>query len=69
MDEEGLSIVREALEAQLRSEDIDRAIGRTVRRRKLDFKKYIEVIGELRDLAKADSTTVEVAARKIISKE
>jgi len=69
MDDEGLSIVREALETQLREEDFNRAVGRAVRRRKLDFKKYIEVVGEVRELAQAQSISLEDAARKIVSKD
>ena len=69
MDQEGLSIVREALDTQLREEDFDRAVGRTVRRRKLDFKKYVEVVGELRELAQAQSVSIEDAARKLVSRD
>ena len=68
MDDEGRSIVREALDTQLRNEDFDRAVGRAVRRRKLDFKKYIEVIGELREMAQAQSINAEEAARRIFLK-
>ena len=66
MDEEGLRILREALETQLREEDFDRAVGRAVRRRNQDFKVYLEVMGELRELAKADSVSVEEAARRLV---
>ena len=68
MDEEGLRILREALDTQLRSEDFDRAVGRTVRRRSLDFKKYVEMIGELRELAASDKVTVEEAAKLLLAK-
>ena len=68
MDEEGLKIIREALDRQLRHEDFDRAVGRTIRRRDQDFKRYVEVMGELRELAKADSISVEEAAKRLVSK-
>jgi hypothetical protein len=68
MDDEGLRIIREALDTQLRGEDLDRAVGRTVRRRNQDFKKYVEVIGELREMARADSVSVEEVARRLLSK-
>ena len=67
MDDEGLKIVREALDTQLREEDFDRAVGRTVRRRNLDFKKYIQVMGELRELARAEGISVEEVARRLLS--
>jgi len=69
MDDEGLSILKEALDTQLKNEDFDRAVGRTVRRRKLDFKKYIEVMGEVRELAKVQSIGIEDAARSILSRD
>ena len=69
MDDEGLSIVREALDTQLREEEFSRAVGRTVRRRNLDFKRYLEVIGEVRELAQSQSVSLEDAARKIVSKD
>jgi len=67
MDDEGLKIVREALDTQLREEDFDRAVGRTVRRRNLDFKKYIQVMGELRELARSEGISIEEAARRLLS--
>jgi len=66
MDDEGLSIVREALDTQLREEDFDRAVGRAVRRRNLDFKKYVEIMGELRESARSSSLPIEDAARKLL---
>ena len=69
MDDEGLSILKEALDTKLKNEDFDRAVGRTVRRRKLDFKKYVEVIGEVRELAKVQSIGIEDAARSILSRD
>ena len=68
MDDEGLKIIHEALDTQLRNEDFERAVGRTVRRRNLEFKKYVEVVGELRELALAESVTPEDAARKLLSR-
>ncbi len=65
MDDEGRSIVREALETQLRDEDIARAVGRTVRRRNLNFKKYIDIVSEIREAARAESISVDEAARRL----
>ena len=67
MDDEGLSILKEALDTQLKNEDFDRAVGRTVRRRKLDFKKYVEVMGELRELAHEGSVSVEEVAKRLVT--
>lgn len=65
MDDEGRSIIREALETQLRDEDIARAVGRTVRRRNLNFKKYIDIVSEMREAARAESISVDEAARRL----
>ncbi len=65
MDDEGRSIVREALETQLRDEDIARAVGRTVRRRNLNFKKYIDIVSEIREAARSESISVDEAARRL----
>ncbi len=68
MDDEGRSILREALDTQLRDEEFHRSVGRTVRRRNLDFKKYIQIVGELRELAESNSLSLEEAARKLAPK-
>jgi len=65
MDPESVSIVQEALRTRLRNETVERAIGRTVRRRDLDFSRYIQVISELRDFAKARKVTPDEAAEAL----
>jgi len=67
MDDEGLMILREALETQLRNEEFDRAVGRAIRRSNLDFKKYVEVMGELRELAHEGSVSVEEVAKRLVT--
>lgn len=62
MDQETVSIVQEAVRTRLRNETIERAIGRTVRRRGLDFPRYIQVVSDLRDLARDRKTTQDEAA-------
>jgi hypothetical protein len=62
MDPESVSIVREAVRTRLRDETIERAVGRTVRRRSLDFSRYIHVMSDLRDLAGERKVTLEEAA-------
>jgi len=65
MDQESVSIVAEAARTKLRNETIERSIGRTVRRRGLDFSRYIQVMSDLRDLAKERKVTVEEAAQNL----
>lgn len=62
MDPEAVSIVVEAARTRLRNETIERSIGRTVRRRGLDFSRYIQIMSDLRDLAKERKVTTEEAA-------
>ncbi len=62
MDPESVSIVREAVRTRLRDETIERAVGRTVRRRGMDFSRYIQVMSDLRDLAGERKVTLEEAA-------
>jgi len=69
MDDAGVKIVREALETQLKDEDFSRAVGRTVRRNEMDFKRYIEIIGEVRDMALSESITLEEAAKRIVTRD
>jgi hypothetical protein len=68
MDHETASVVREAVSTRLRDETIERAIGRTIRRRGLDFSKYIQAVSDLRDLAKERKVTSDEAAEGL-SKE
>jgi len=65
MDPEAVSIVQEAMRTRLRNETVERAIGRAVRRRGLEFSRYIQVMSDLRDEAKARKTSVEEAAEAL----
>ena len=62
MDPDTVSIVKEAVSTRLRNETVERAIGRTVRRRGLDFSRYIQVMSALRELAVERGVTADEAA-------
>jgi DNA-binding winged helix-turn-helix (wHTH) protein len=62
MDPDAVSIVREAVRTRLRDETIERSVGRTVRRRGLDFSRYVQVMSDLRDLAKERKSTTDAVA-------
>lgn len=62
MDQETVSIVKEAVRTRLRDETVERAVGRTVRRRGMDYSRYIQVMSDLRELAKERKVAVEEAA-------
>lgn len=69
MDPDTVSIVKEAVSTRLRNEAIERAIGRTVRRRGLDFSRYIQVVSALRELAVERGVTADEAAESLGEQE
>jgi hypothetical protein len=69
MDPDTASIVKEAVETRLRNETIERAIGRTVRRRALDFSRYIQVMSALRELASERKVSPDEAAESLAKDE
>jgi hypothetical protein len=68
MDSAHLAILKEALETIQRKEELDRAVGRAVRRRGLDFKSYVDIMGEVRDLARAKGLGAIEAAKLLVGK-
>ena len=62
--EEKAAVV-EALNTQLRKEPFEKALGRTLRRRGLDFDRYVDIMGEIRERARKDRISLEDAARLI----
>lgn len=66
MDQGSVSIVQEAVRTRLREEAIERSVGRTVRRRGLEFSDYIRVMSDLRELAKERKVSVDEAAESFL---
>lgn len=66
MDSELVDILKEALETRQRKEELDRAVGRAVRRRNLDFKVYVQIMSEVRDLSNSEKMDRVDAARKLV---
>jgi hypothetical protein len=69
MDPEDVDILREAVQTRQRKEELERAVGRAVRRRNLDFQKYVRVVADLRDLAASKKISVEEAVAILLSEE
>ncbi len=69
MDPELLDVLREAVQTRQRKEELERAIGRALRRHDLEFKAYVQIMSELRELAKADKLSVEEAADRLLGKK
>ena len=68
MDPELLEILRDALSTRLRREELQRALGRAVRRRSLGFDKYVETMSALRSHAEKRGLTLEEAAEELLSR-
>ena len=59
MEDADLDILREAAETRQRKEPVERAIGRAVRRRGLDYSVYIGLMSRLRDHASKRKSDVD----------
>lgn len=64
-----LDILREALASKQRKETLERAIGKAVRRRNLDFGVYIKIMSELREISNKEHRTPEDTAKDIVSED
>jgi hypothetical protein len=68
MDPELLEVLREALSTRLRREELERAVGRAVRRRSLGFDRYIQIMSELRSHSEKRGLSLEGAAEDLVSR-
>ena len=66
---EHLEILKEALETKQRKEELERAVGRAIRRRNLEFKTYVGILSELRAIARKEKVSLDDAARKLLEEE
>lgn len=67
MEPELLEVLSEAVRIRHRKEELERAVGRALRRREMDFQEYVRIMSELREAALAGKTSIEDAAKKILS--
>lgn len=67
MDKEQLEILADAVRTRQRKEDIERSVGRAARRADKSFEFYVEMVSELRELAKSKTVTVEEAASHLLA--
>ena len=68
MEPELLKILRESVETKQRKEDLDRSIGRTLRRHNKEFELYVKMTSELRELARKKECSIDDAAAEILAK-
>ena len=60
---EDKELLKEALEAQLRKEELERALGRVLRQKGLDFDRYIAIVSSLREAREKDEDLGSTARR------
>jgi hypothetical protein len=63
MDGADIDLLREAVRVRQRKEPLERAIGRAVRNRNLDYSYYIALMSELREAASRDKVSAEEEIR------
>jgi hypothetical protein len=68
MDEERLEALREAVENRRKKESLEEAVGRVARKRGLDFSAYVNIMSEVRELARDSNRTLDEAAKVILRK-
>lgn len=69
MEPELLDVLREALEKRQRKEELERSIGRALRRRGLGFDAYVSMTSELRELARLRRTDLDGAAAVLLGEQ
>ena len=67
MEPELLEILREAVETRQRKEDLDRSIGRALRRHDMDFRAFVKMTSELRELAGKKDVSIDDAANELLA--
>ena len=67
MDGEHLDVLADAVKIQQRKEDLERAIGRSVRKANKTFGFYVEIMSELRELAKSRKVDLDEAAKSVLA--
>ncbi|NLT38052.1 MAG: hypothetical protein GXX95_07835 [Methanomassiliicoccus sp.] len=63
---EDRQLLEEALEAMLHNETLEHSLGRVLRKRGLDFQRYISITSDLREQRRKDED-IESAARRLIA--
>ena len=69
MDRADIEILRDAHGTRQRKESVERAVGRTVRRRGLGFDAYIRLMSELREFASSRRVNLDAALAALAEEE
>ncbi len=71
MDKEGKKLVEKALKNQRPHERFNKALSRTVSEKqkgKKGYKRYLELMDEIRELAREEGVDIEKSVKKILGK-
>lgn len=67
MEQALLDVLSEAVRTRQRKEELERSIGRALRRREMDFRMYVEITSALREIAVAENISIDEAAAKLLA--
>jgi len=67
MEPKLLDILKEAIETRQRKEELDRSIGRALRRHDMNFKEFVMMTSELRELSGKKGISIDDLARELLS--
>ncbi|MGD0056377.1 MAG: hypothetical protein ABSB83_00785 [Methanomassiliicoccales archaeon] len=65
LSQQDKEIIEEALSQTRKTMTFEQTLGKTMRKRGMDFDVYIRLMGEIRDLARRHETSVEEAAESL----
>ena len=66
MDQIDIDVIRNAIKNKHRDEPFERALGRAVRKDGGDYKRYLDLMADIREYARRRRVNVVEAARMII---
>ena len=66
MERVQLDVLREALLKMQRKETVERAVGKAVRAKNLDFSAYVQIMGEVREFAHKHGISEIDAAHQLL---
>ena len=69
MDKGRLEVLREAQRIRQRKEELERAIGRAVRKSGHDFQYYVALVSGLRELAASKGVSIDQIAEGLLMEE
>lgn len=67
MDQVQIDILREASQKRQRKETVERALGKVIRDRGLDFSAYVQMMSEIREFARKHRISELDAVRQLLS--